>query len=41
MENFDMISCFWVIMTQSVELIVPVIGVYLVMDLLGSILFKK
>lgn len=40
MDNFDMISVVWSVMTASVPLIVQIIGIYIIMDLLGSILFK-
>lgn len=36
-----MVSIFWDIMSQLVTLIVPLIGIYVVFDFIGSILFNK
>lgn len=41
MENFDMISCMWAVMNSIVPILKDIIALYIVMDLIGSILFNK
>lgn len=36
-----MVDIFWNIMTQLAQLIVPLIGFYVIFDFIGSILFNK
>lgn len=36
-----MVFIFWDIMTQLIQLVVPLIGIYVIFDFIGSILFNK
>ena len=36
-----MVDIFWQIMSQLIELVVPLIAIYVLFDFIGSILFNK
>lgn len=36
-----LIDLFWLIMTRMIDLIIPVIGILLCFDFIGSLIFNK
>ena len=36
-----MVNIFWNIMSQLVQMIVPLVGIYAIFDFIGSVLFNK
>lgn len=39
--DMTIFDCAFVLLTQLVQLIVPILGIYIIFDLTGSLLFGK